>query len=317
VIVIGSSNTDLVVSVDRIPKPGETVLGHSFTIFAGGKGANQAVAAARAGASTQFVGAFGDDENGQKRRRDLVSDGIDCTRSVILRGKPSGVALIALEKGAKGKKSDNVIVVAGGANQFLSTRTVARALAKIDPQDVVLCSLEVPMAAVEVAIKASRARGATVILNPAPSPVGGLSARTLAGTNYVTPNEHEFCDLLGEAFDSPSVAGRLQALERSCRRYGQAPVIVTTHGASGVMAYQPGVKDFVRVRPPKVTAVDTVGAGDCFSGAFAAALAQGITDLREALRFAVCASALCVTRKGAQAAMPRKKEILQWLRKVH
>jgi ribokinase len=317
VIVIGSSNTDLVVSVDRIPKPGETVLGHSFTLFAGGKGANQAVAAARAGASTKFVGAFGNDENGRKRRQDLLSDGIDCSASVILPGKPSGVALIALENGGKRKKSDNAIVVASGANQYLSSRTVARALAKIDAQDVVLCSLEVPMASVETAIKAARARGATVILNPAPSPVGGLSTRTLAGVNYLTPNEHEFFDLLHVRFDSPDVSARFKVLERACRRYGHAPVMVITRGASGVTAYQPGMAGFLAVRPPKVTAVDTVGAGDCFSGAFAAALAQGETDLREVLRFAVCASALCVTKKGAQAAMPRKQQILRLLRSLH
>lgn len=317
VIVVGSSNTDLVVSVDRIPKPGETVLGHAFTLFAGGKGANQAVAAARAGAVTRFVGAFGDDENGQNRRQDLLKDNIDCSGSVVLKHKPSGVALISLERGGKGKKSENSIVVASGANQLLSARTVTRALAKLSPQDVVLCSLEVPMPAVQAAIKVARSCGATVILNPAPSPQGGLSNRILAGVNYLTPNEHEFFDLLQVKFGATGMMARFQALERSCRRYGRAPVMVITRGASGVSAYQPGIAGFLSVRPPPVTAVDTVGAGDCFSGAFAAVLAQGETNLQAALRFAVCASALCVTQKGAQAAMPRKQQILRLLRSLH
>lgn len=316
VVVVGSSNTDLVVAVERIPGPGETVLGGSLAVFAGGKGANQAVAAARAGARTGFIGAFGDDAYGLARLAELEAEGVDCSGSTTFPGKPSGVALIALVSGGSNRKSENAIVVAPGANHRLSPKTVRASLGQLAPGDVVLCSLEVPLGAVRAAASVARKLGAHLILNPAPFPPEGLPLDLLAEVEILTPNEHELSNLLGASLGTPQASRRLRALERACRKRGRAPIIVTTRGALGVDTFQSGVYSSRVVKPPRVRAVDTVGAGDCFCGALAAALASGETNLRDALRFAVAASALSVTRKGAQAAMPRKSAILALLKKV-
>ncbi len=317
VFVVGSSNTDFVVQVAAIPRPGETVLGGKLAVFAGGKGANQAVAAARAGAKTCFVGAFGSDANGVGRRADLERDGIDCSPSVLRKGEASGIAMIALVPASKTKKGDNAIVVAPGANAALSARQVRQGLASLSASDVVLCSLEVPLPAVAAAAKLARSRGALAILNPAPLPASGLSDEFLAAFDLVTPNEHELAGLLGATAGSKSAEIKLAALCARLARRGQSPRFVITRGASGVDVFDGHYQSSV-VTPPRVRAIDTVGAGDCFSGAFAAALALGASrsELCEALRFAVAASAISVTRPGAQASMPTRAEITRVLERL-
>jgi ribokinase len=296
VFVVGSSNTDLVVDVGRLPRAGETVLGADLSTFAGGKGANQAVAAARAGASVVFIGAFGDDEHGRQRRADLERDGIDCSAARVLRGKPSGVALIARAPG------DNSIVVAPGANAALSPRDVKRGLRGLSEHDVLLCSLEVPLEAALEATSFATGRGARVIVNPAPLPPAGLPDELLSCVDVLTPNEHELRALVGGKRPQ-------RALERALGNLGPHLIFVITRGARGIDLFAGGVYWKNAVSAPRVKAVDTVGAGDCFSGALAAALARAPEDLTGALRFAVAASALSVTRPGAQASLPRRREI--------
>jgi ribokinase len=278
-----------------VPAAGETLLGGKLLRFAGGKGANQAVAAARAGAPVVFIAAFGADENGRERRRDLEREGVDCSHAVRRRGQPSGVALIARAP------RDNAIVVAPGANQSLSPRDVRRGLSSLSGRDVLLCSLEVPLDAVTEAAAIGAQRGALVIINPAPLPSSGLPDELLSCADVMTPNEHELRGLIGQA---PSPAARA-----ALARLGPHLAFVITRGARGVDLCRDGRYQRGVVRPPAVRAVDTVGAGDCFSGALAAALARGRRDLGAALAFAVAASALCVTRPGAQAAMPLRREI--------
>jgi len=296
VFVVGSSNTDLVVEVPHIPAPGETVLGGALHTFAGGKGANQAVAAARAGASVRFVGAFGADDHGRQRQRDLEREGIDCSGSSRRRAQASGVALIARAP------KDNAILVAPGANASVSPRDVRRGLAALTAKDVLLCSLEVPLDAVIEAAGIAAARGALVILNPAPMPASGLPDELLSCVDLLTPNERELAALIG--------TGSSRAALRAVSSLGPHLTIAVTRGARGVDLFEGGVHQRGAVVPPRVEVVDTVGAGDCFSGALAAALARRRSDLRAALRFAVAASALSVTRPGAQAAMPYRREIL-------
>ncbi len=311
VIVIGSSNTDLVVHCESLPRPGETVLGQDMLTFAGGKGANQAVAAARAGADVRFIGAFGDDAFGQARRADLEREGINCSGCVTKKGVPSGVALIGIGRGEGGAKAENLIIVAAGANARLTPEDVRRGLPKDlgreagIASDVVLCSLEVPVAAVLEAMKlaAQRSANLTVILNPAPFPSAAVMKTLLRGKpKYVTPNEGEF-EALGARVGTSSAA-------KACAAYTASNFLVT-RGPAGVDAYLDGEYLPSYAVPPKVKAIDTVGAGDCFNGCLAAGLAAGRED---AIQFAVTAAALKVTRQGAQAGMPRLSEILKALR---
>ena len=295
VFVVGSSNTDLVVEVPRIPARGETVLGGRLFTFAGGKGANQAVAAARAGAESPDEAGVGADANGRERQRDLEHEGIDCSGSSRRRGQTSGVALIARAP------SDNAIVVAPGANASLTLRDVRRGLAALRADDVLLCSLEVPLDVVSEAARIAAGRGALVIVNPAPLPPDGLPDELLSCVDILTPNEHELSALIGRRATA--------AARRALGRLGPHLTFVITRGARGVDLFTDGLYKASAVVPPRVKAVDTVGAGDCFSGALAAALARRRNDLEGALRFAVAASAISVTRPGAQAAMPRRREV--------
>lgn len=308
VIVVGSSNTDLVVRVARFAAPGETVLGGDLDTFAGGKGANQAVAAARAGARVVFLGAFGVDEQSRARRRELEAEGIDCSRAVTAR-VAGGVAMIAVRSSGRGR-AENAIVVSPGANARLTARDVRRNLPELRPRDVLLCSLEVPLAAVVEAMRCGRRAGARIVLNPAPFPARGLPRSALALATCITPNQVEFENLVGVAPGSALSARRLTDL------LSPGPIFVVTRGASGVDLIEGGRYRPRAVRPPKVRAVDTVGAGDCFNGAFAAALAEAPADLLAAVRFAVAASALSVTRRGAQASMPTRGAIRRALPRV-
>jgi ribokinase len=315
VTVVGSSNTDLVVNCAVLPRPGETVLGNDLLTFAGGKGANQAVAAARAGADVRFIGAFGDDAFGAARRADLEREGIDCSGCVTKKGVASGVALIGIGKGEGNARAENLIIVAGGANSRLTPADVRRGMPRdlgrshSGRPDVVLCSLEVPIDAVIEAMTLAEQRGAgvVVILNPAPFPDAAGLKKLLRHAHYVTPNETEFEGIVGAKIGSPSAA-------RKCARIARAHFLVT-RGPRGVDAYIAGRYHGPYAAAPKVTAIDTVGAGDCFNGCLAAALTTENGECLNAVRFAVTAAALKVTRQGAQAGMPRLQEIRARLRK--
>jgi len=290
VIVVGSINVDLVVTVERLPGPGETVVGGHFARHHGGKGANQAVAAARLGAPTWFIGAVGGDGFGADVRETLGSQGVDVTGVLTLAGQPTGVALIMVDA-----LGENRIAVAGGANAALSSVQVRAALKRlaIGPRDVVLVGHEIRTGATHEALRLARIAHATTILNPAPA--GGLGRSTLDLADILTPNEAELAVLAGPG-GSPSVAGR--------RLLGPEPggrAALVTLGRRGAMLV--ASRRARAVHAPRVEVVDTVGAGDALNGALAAGLAAGL-DLSEAAHRAVVAGSLAVTRAGAREGMP-------------
>lgn len=297
IVVVGSSNTDLVITSKHLPSPGETVLGGEFQVVAGGKGANQAVAAARAGARVTFVANIGADDFGNAALGRFRREGIDVRHVVRSRTSPSGVALILV-----GARGENIISVARSSNHDLTPAHVEAAAAAVRAARCLVVQLEVPLPAVRRAVDIAHASGVPVLLNPAPA--RPLPRSLLRRVTWLTPNETELAVLAGQ-----SVAGdhALVAAARSLQDLGVAHVLVTC-GRRGVCWCGPGGVRWIPA--PRVKAVDTVGAGDCFSGALAAGLACGEV-LEDALRFAVAAASLSVTRAGAQPSMPRLSAILQ------
>lgn len=292
VVVVGSINADLVVSVPSLPGPGETVAGGRFAQHGGGKGANQAVAAARLGAAVAFVGAVGDDDLGATALAELAAEGIDVSAIARLEGVPTGVALITVDAAG-----ENSIAVASGANAELDADAVRAALdGRLDgPPGVVLLVNEIPEAAVLAGARAAAAAGWRVVLNPAPA--RPLAPELLAVGPLLTPNASEACALAGEA--DPVVAARALAWSTG------APVLVT-RGARGALVVDGD--DEAAIPAPSVDAVDTTGAGDALNGALAAELARG-TPLAEAARLAVAAASLSTRRHGARGGMPRRDEL--------
>lgn len=267
-VVVGSSNTDLVLACDRLPKPGETLLGGEFQQFAGGKGANQAVAAARAGARVTFIGAHGNDDFGRAAKAGLKREGIDVRQFRQADGISSGIALILLG----GRDRQNLIAVAKSANDRVKDIRLPQA-------DAVVAQLEIPLPAALDAARQAHAAGIPFILNPAPA--RKLPAELLRLVHTLVPNEHEY-ELLGRP---------------RCRQ------VVVTLGAKGAQIIGGPL-----IRAPKVRAVDTVGAGDCFTAWLAVGIAENL-PLEQAVARACRAAAIAVTRPGAQAGMPWRREV--------
>ncbi|MFG3601447.1 PfkB family carbohydrate kinase [Micromonospora chersina] len=294
VVVVGSANLDLVVTAPQLPRPGETVLGDDFRMVPGGKGANQAVAAARAGADCAFVGAVGGDGFGGLLRDNLAAAGVDLRGLRTVDG-PSGVALIAVDHAA-----ENCIVVAPGANAALTLHDADRKA--VADAGVLLLQLEVPLAEVTRAAGWARAGGAAVVLNAAPA--RPLPAELLDLVDVLVVNEHEAAVVAGVFTDEP--AALLDTL------VGLVPRVVLTLGARGA-AYADRDGARVEVPAPKIDAVDTTAAGDAFTGALAVALAErgGLTgDTATAvLRWACAAGAACAERPGASTALPERAAI--------
>jgi ribokinase len=291
IVVVGSSNTDLIVQTDRIPKVGETVMGGDLVTAAGGKGANQAVAAARLGTAVTLVGRTGQDMFGEQTLRVLQREGMDLTHFSADPSAPGGVALIVVDTGGQ-----NIIAVAPGANQHVTPADVQGAASAFDGCQIVLLQLEVPMETVVAAARAGRQAGATVVLNPAPaSPVPEELCSLI---DICTPNEHEAALITGQS--EPEAAAQA-LLER-----GPKTVIVTL-GAAGVLLAQAGQPP-QRIPGFRVQAVDTTAAGDAFNGGLAAALARG-RAVPEAVRYAQAVAALSVTRLGAQPSLPYAMEV--------
>jgi ribokinase len=295
IVVVGSTNTDLTVTVPHIPAPGETVLGRDFRNSAGGKGANQAVAAARAGGAVVFVTALGADDLGHAAHERLRHERIDVDFIRRVPGVPSGVALIFVDG-----RGENSIAVAPGANARLGPEDIEPIAGILAPRDIVLLQLEIPIATVEAAVRLAARVGARVILNPAPAQA--LPASLLSSISFITPNEAEAEQLGGLRVNDE--AGLARAADLLHQR-GVRNVIVTL-GARGVFASADGVAE--RVPGFAVDAVDTTAAGDVFNGALAAALVDG-RPWRNAIRFASAAAAISVTRMGAQASAPARAEI--------
>ena len=289
VIVIGSLNVDLVVAADRLPRPGETVLGGRFSVHDGGKGANQAVAAARAGARVTMIGAVGVDAHGARSVAALEAEGIDTSRIRRVESEPTGVAIVAV-----GPRGENQIVVAPGANATLVLDDADRQV--IGSARVVLTNHEVPADTTLEAIRAARAAGVTTILNPAPA--RALPAEILALGPILTPNEHELVVAIGNDVTSDAL-NELQA-----RHSG--PIVVTQGPAGAFLVDGRRRERFPGILAPQV--VDTTGAGDAFCGVMAAWLADG-RSLDEAIVAANVAGALSIGAAGAREGMPRREAI--------
>ena len=275
VIVVGSANVDLVWHGERLPAPGETVTDGTYVAALGGKGANQAAAAAALGADVHFVGCVGDDEHGRMTRADLESRGVDCSALAVTTEAATGVALITVDA-----RGENAIAVAPGANRLVDAIGVS---SLITADDVVLCSLEIPVPTVESAVARAREHGAVAIVNPAPpraAPAGAL----------LTPNEHE-CERLGGV-------EYLMAI---------APAVVVTRGRAGAELHRSGLPVLRQPAFP-TTPVDTTGAGDAFNGALAWALAAR-HPIEDALPLACAAGALATRAVGARAALPSADDV--------
>ena len=296
ILVIGSTNTDMVIKTTNLPRPGETVLGGTFLMNAGGKGANQAVAAARLGAGVTFVCKTGNDIFGQQSMQLFADEGIDATYVFSDSEHPSGVALITVDE-----QAENCIVVASGANAHLLPADLAQAKDAMEAADIVLMQLEIPVETIEYAAKIAHSAGKTVILNPAPAQP--LSKELLQHVTILTPNETEAAMISGVAVtDVPSACKAAQTI---CEM-GVQKVIITL-GSKGALIYDNGISEEIPAQ--KVKAVDTTAAGDVFNGALSVALSEG-KILSDAVKFACKASAISVTRIGAQASAPYRKEII-------
>jgi len=300
IVVVGSSNTDMTIRLDRIPKPGETLLGGEFLMAAGGKGANQAVGAARSGGRVSLVARIGADIFGDQALAGLRRDRIDVAHVYRDLTATSGVALIFV-----GEHGENSIAVASGANARLSSADVARAGRLIASASVLLLQLEVPLASVRAAALLGRRSGARVILNPAPA--RQLPDGLLQQVSVLTPNETEAAMLTGINVRSDASAARAAG---KLRARGVQTVIVTLGARGALLADTEGT---CVVPGFNVQAVDTTGAGDIFNGALAVALGEA-QPLPQAVRFANAAAALSVTRRGAQLSAPTRPQIERLLR---
>jgi ribokinase len=321
VLVVGSVNVDLVVAAPRLPVPGQTVTGGDLVRYHGGKGGNQATAAARLGAAVAMIGAVGADDMGVEARSALEMEGIE-TRGLATAERPTGVALIIVDR-----RAENLIAVAPGANGEVHATQVEAALRQLapGPGDVVLACREIPADGVRAALDAGRRAGATTILNPAPA--DDLDVATIALADILTPNETELAILAGgNAGEIPEAAARRLLAHRGAADAHDAevgapaagdaaarrvPAVVVTLGAGGALVVEEGSAG-VAVPAPAVHPVDTTGAGDTFNGALAAGLADGL-GLLEAVRHAVAAAALSTTRPGARGGMPTRVELERFL----
>ena len=299
VIVLGSINTDLVIRSARLPLPGETVLGGTFFQAPGGKGANQAVAAARAGRErVVFLAAVGDDAFGRASLQNLAGENLDCTYIKSLAGHASGVALIMVDE-----RGENAISVAGGANLALRPEDVDAV-----PDDVFrrakvfLACFESPLDAVRRVLERARSAGLITVLNPAPALPIDEVRDLLPQVDVLTPNEREAQALTGVEVDSNESAIRSarKLLEMGCKS------VIVTLGKDGAVAVDAQRQTTIAAR--EVTAIDTTAAGDCFSGALAVALAEG-QELFSAAEWASIAAGISVTRLGAQPSLPTREQI--------
>ncbi|MBZ9680345.1 ribokinase [Mesorhizobium sp. B2-5-9] len=299
IIVVGSINLDLIANVDRLPSPGETVSGSSFTTAPGGKGANQALAAARAGAQVRMVGAVGKDNFAPEALALLREAKVDLS-GVGETFASTGTALIMV-----GDDGENIIAVVPGANASVVPGDLSKAF--LTKGDVVLLQHEIPLATVDAALDQARAAGAITVLNTAP--FHGGAAAFLGKADYAVANETEF-DLYGEAL---ALKGRDRAARMRDYASKTGRIIVVTLGGDGVMAATPS--EFLTVPALQITPVDTVGAGDTFCGYFAAGLSSGLT-LEQALARAGAAGSLACLKPGAQPAIPLAKDVDQALQEA-
>ncbi|MHA2444447.1 ribokinase [Enterobacter hormaechei] len=298
-IVLGSINADHILNLETFPTPGETVTGNQYQVAFGGKGANQAVAAGRSGANIAFIACTGDDDTGERVRKQLASDNIDIAPVSVVAGESTGVALIFVNA-----EGENVIGIHAGANAALTTERVEAQRGIIAGAEALLMQLESPVESVLAAAKIAHENHTSVVLNPAPARV--LSDELLALVDIITPNETEAEKLTGIRVENDDDAARA-ALALHDKGIG---TVIITLGSRGVWASVNG--EGRRVPGFKVKAIDTIAAGDTFNGALVTALLEG-KAMDDAIRFAHAAAAIAVTRKGAQPSVPWRKEIDEFL----
>jgi ribokinase len=296
IIVIGSSNTDMVIKSKKLPLPGETILGGVFLMNPGGKGANQAVAAARLGGHVTFITKTGNDIFGHNAVQLFGEERIDTRYIVKDAHNPSGVALISVDE-----NGENSIVVAPGSNGTLSASDINDEIFEADPADLLLLQLEIPLGTVESAAKKAVRKGYRVILNPAPA--RQLSDDLLSCLYLITPNETEAEFLTGIKVKDAATAEKAAI---ALQNRGVQNVVITM-GGTGAYLLSGGKSKMISVEP--VHAVDTTAAGDVFNGALAVAVSEG-KDIEDAVSFANKAASISVTRMGAQASAPYRKEII-------
>ena len=295
IYVIGSSNTDMVIKANKLPRPGETVIGGTFLMNPGGKGANQAVTAAKLGGDVKFIAKVGNDIFAKQAIKQFERENIDTSFVQIDDVLPSGVAMISVDQ-----EGENCIIVAPGANNNLSVNDVEKALNSVKSPAIVLLQLEIPMNTVEYTVDHCEAEGLQIILNPAPAQA--LSEKLLRKLTLITPNETEAELLTGIPIidvDSAREAGK-KIFEMG------VPNVVITLGSKGALVYNGQQSQLIP--SPTVTAKDTTAAGDCFNGSLAVALSEN-KSLEEAVMFACKTASISVTRMGAQSSLPYRKEV--------
>ena len=298
ILVVGSSNTDMVIKTDHLPRAGETVLGGTFFMNPGGKGANQAVAIARLGGKVSFICKTGSDIFGHQAQQLFEEEGIDTSYIFSDSQNPSGIALITVDKNA-----ENCIVVASGANANLLPKDLSSVTEVIRQADIILMQLEIPMSTVEYVADIAFQAGKKVILDPAPAQP--LSPSLLHNLYMITPNETEAEMISGvKIIDDASAAEAARAIAAMGIQY-----VIITLGPKGALIYAKENGDSVDLIPsPKVVAVDTTAAGDVFNGGLVIALSEG-RSLTDAVRFACKTAAISVTREGAQSSAPYRNEV--------
>lgn len=295
IVVIGSTNTDMVIKTEHLPAPGETILGGKFIMNPGGKGANQAVAASRLDGNVTFISKTGNDIFGKQAVQNFENEGVNIDFMATDPDNPSGVALITVDQ-----KAENCIVVAPGSNMALVEKDIDAADSEIEQAEIVLLQLEIPIPTVEYAAKKASEKGVKVILNPAPA--AALSDDLLSCLHMITPNETEAELLTGiKVTDEGSAEKAAKVLKDK-----GVEIIIITRGSAGSFIYS---NDLIKqVTAPKVEAVDTTAAGDTFNGALCVALAEE-KEIEAAVNFANKAASIAVTRLGAQSSTPYRKEL--------
>ncbi len=297
--VLGSVNADHVLRVGSFPRPGETLHGQGYSVIAGGKGANQAVAAARLGANVSFIACVGDDSFGLNIRQEFEKDGINIDAVMIEKDTPTGIAMIQVAA-----TGENSICISAEANACLTPQRIAAHISIIEQADMLLLQLEVPMESIEYAAEIANKSGTTVILNPAPAQ--HLSDKLLKLIDIITPNETEAEILTGiKVFDAKSAQLAADVLHKK-----QIKTVLITLGSQGVWLSKDG--EGSQIMGYKVDAVDTTAAGDTFNGAFLTALLED-KSLEEAVQFAHAAAAITVTGQGAQSSIPYRQDVTEFL----
>ncbi len=304
ILVVGSLNMDVTVSLQRIPQVGETVLGDSLCYTGGGKGANQACACAKLGASITMLGSVGADDNGRQLIKNLKSCGVDTSHIQQLPTEPTGTALIYVAESGK-----NNIVVVPGANAATSVAYLQQHTEAFQDCNYLLVQMEIPIESVLYAVKKAKELGKTVILNPAPAPEPSNMLLELLGcVDFITPNETELQMLTG--WEGEFSLSQLQEKAGELMKKGPSAVIATL-GSAGSMLFNKDGNTYT-VTPRDVPVVDTVAAGDCFNGAFVVGLSEGLT-VPKAMQFAGSAATIAVTRKGAQDSIPLRQEVDEFI----